>query len=127
MSDYEHLSHPSSMSSSTSDRPKARLIYCKSHVAVHPTQFNKDNISGYLGVVETTGHPIHTDEDGGVSNASSSQSQSGGKQLLVSWVPDELLEQMDEDDKRGYKNVDARVTGGDAAKGNDDDGQSSLM
>ena len=127
MSDYEHLSHPSSMSSSASDRQKAKLIYCKSHVAIHPTQFNKDNISGYFSVVETKGRPIQTDDEGGVSNGSTTKEELTGRELLVTWVPDELLDKMDEDDKRAYKKVEARVSGGDAAKIHDEEGELVLM
>lgn len=74
------------MSPSTPDR-RAKLLYCKSHVSIHPTAFNKDNISGYLGIVEV---------------GSSSPS------LLVTWTPDELLERMDEKDREGFKRVDGR-------------------
>jgi hypothetical protein len=60
--------------SSTSGTKKARLLYCKSHVVIHPTQFGKDNVSGYLGIVEV-------DKEGVVE----------GKELLVTWVPEEVL------------------------------------
>ncbi|ORX40833.1 rab-GTPase-TBC domain-containing protein [Kockovaella imperatae] len=105
LSDFEHLSQPSSMSSSSSDRPKAKLLYCKSHIAIHPTQFNKDNVSGYLGIVETRGHAVQTDSEGGVRSPSTTSTE-----LLVTWVPDELLNKMDKEDREGYKRVDARIS-----------------
>jgi hypothetical protein len=82
---------------------KARLIYCKSHVAIHPTTFNKDNVSGYLALVEVESEKKATgvDEEGHVTSG-------GGKELLVSWVPDELLGRMDEEDRAGYKRVEER-------------------
>lgn len=97
--DFEHLSLTSSH---TSDK-KARLVYCKSHVAIHPTTFNKDNLSGYLGLVEVDASDVprvDTDSDGNVKST-----QKGKKELLVTWVPNELLERMDESDREGYKRV----------------------
>jgi hypothetical protein len=83
--------------------PKARLLYCKSHVSIHPTQFNKDNISGYLALVETDGPTsVKTDEEGNPGR--------GGKQLIVSWVPDEVLQRMDETDRAGYEKMERRST-----------------
>lgn len=83
--------------------PKARLLYCKSHVSIHPTQFNKDNISGYLALVETDGQAaVKTDEEGNPGR--------GGKELIVSWVPDEVLQRMDETDRAGYKKVEKRMS-----------------
>jgi len=95
--DFDHLSFTSSR---TTDK-KARLVYCKSHVAIHPTTFNKDNLSGYLGLVEVDAGNVprvDTDNDGNVKS-------SHKKELLVTWVPNELLERMDEADREGYKRV----------------------
>lgn len=103
------ISHPSSPLSSSVPKPsgekKARLLYCKSHVVIHPTQFNKDNISGYLGIVEVDRAEggLRSDEEGAVK-------REVGKELLVSWVPDEVLERMDEEDRAGYKRVEGRGT-----------------
>lgn len=111
--DFEHLSLSSSLASdrprSTTDK-KARLVYCKSDVAIHPTTFNKDNISGYLGLVEldaSSGPRVETDDEGNVKTA-----DQGKKELLVTWVPNELLDQMDEDDRAGYRRVDGRFSHG---------------
>lgn len=104
--DFEHISHPSSMTSSiSSSSKKAKLLYCKSHVSIHPTQFNRDNVPGYLGIVEIDAQhgSIKADDEGGVKVL--------GKELLVTWVPDEMLERMDEEDRRGYKTVEGRAAG----------------
>ncbi|TYJ57288.1 hypothetical protein B9479_002021 [Cryptococcus floricola] len=80
---------------------KARLLYCKSHVAIHPTAFKTDNISGYLGVVETqSSKPQPADEE-----AKAGQLGVAGEGLLVTWVPDEVLERMDEHDRDVYKKL----------------------
>ena len=89
---------------STSEK-KARLLYCKSHVVVHPSAFNRDNVPGYLGIVEVDAEheAVGVDEEGQVKRAQ--------KELLVTWVPDELLERMDEEDREGYKRVEAWFSG----------------
>jgi hypothetical protein len=97
--DFEHLS----LTSSRTTEKKARLVYCKSHVAIHPTTFNKDNLSGYLGLVEVDAGDVprvQTDSDGNVKST-----EKGKKELLVTWVPNELLERMNEADREGYKRV----------------------
>ena len=67
------------------DTPRrARLIYCKPHVFIHPTQFNKDNISGHLALVDD---PVHN----------------GG--LVVAWVPDQVLQRMDRSDRESFQKV----------------------
>lgn len=116
--DYDHISRSdlgSSMSASSSrtsgpattasSEKKARLLYCKSHVAIHPTNFSKDNVSGYLGIVEVDGPDTsNVDGEGNVSGASGSQE---GKRLLVTWVPEEVLLRMDDTDREGYKKVES--------------------
>jgi len=88
---------------------KARLIYAKSHVAIHPTQLKRDNISGLLGLVEV-------DRDAAAPRVpdSAPRSARGGnadKEVLVVWVPDELLQRMPEEDKRNYQRVEERPNG----------------
>jgi hypothetical protein len=73
---------------------------------IHPTQFNKDNVSGYLGIVEV-------DKEGVVD----------GKELLVTWVPEEILDRMDKEDKEGYKRVEKRLTMPKSAKDREEDGE----
>lgn len=111
--DFEHLnleSSPASHALSSSTDKKARLVYCKSHVAIHPTTFNKDNIYGYLGLVEldsSNGPQVQTDEEGNVKTADHDK-----KELLITWVPNELLDRMDEEDREGYRRVDGRFSHG---------------
>lgn len=114
--DYHHVSHPfpesaaaGSDASTTATDKKARLLYCKSHVVIHPTAFGKDNISGYLGLVEVDGQDDQK------------------KELLVTWVPDELLERMDEEDKAGYKRVEERSGSSASAADMEEDGECLLL
>ncbi|WWD20868.1 hypothetical protein CI109_105345 [Kwoniella shandongensis] len=105
--DYEHISSTASTTSTASKtRGKAKLLYCKSHVAIHPTSFNKDNISGYLGIVEVDSTVPHTL----APNVEEKQTGPGRKEILVTWVPNELLDRMDEEDREGYKRVEGRMT-----------------
>lgn len=122
---YEHLS-PSearshldasspgapSPSSGAYDR-KARLLYCKSHVAIHPTNFSRDNVHGYLGIVETESKGNDVDAEGNPKGH-------GRKEILVTWVPDEVLQRMDVKDREGYKRVDERTQ---AAVPDEEDGK----
>jgi hypothetical protein len=99
---------------------KARLLYCKSHVSIHPTQFNKDNISGYLALVEADSispSAIKLDSEGNVGNAPVGKT---GKEVIVTWVPDEVLQRMDLEDREGYKKVEERSSGSQDAE---DDGE----
>ena len=124
-SDFEHLSLPSSSISSdaSGSKPKARLIYCSSHVAIHPTQFSKDNVSGYLGVVEADDNDIQVDREGNVRVGEKKEGK--GKQLLVSWVPNDLLEKMDQQDRDGYKRMEQRSNESSTGQGQEKDGEDS--
>lgn len=113
---------PSTMNSPKLDK-RARLVYCKSHVAIHPTTFNKDNLSGYLGLVEVEASDaprVDTDSDGNVRST-----LPGKKEMLVTWVPNELLERMDEADRQGYKRVATEFSHG-PPKDNEDEGESGV-
>lgn len=96
---------------------KARLLYCKSHVAIHPTNFSRDNISGYLGIVELDkdGTGNNVDNEGNVKGE-------GRKEVLITWVPDEVLQRMDEQDREGYKKIEQR---GEASVPSEEDGEFS--
>ncbi|OXG12560.1 rab GTPase activator [Cryptococcus neoformans Ze90-1] len=90
---------------------KARLLYCKAHVAIHPTAFKGDNVPGYLGLVEVHGEG---DSAGAVAGAG----------LLVSWVPDEVLARMDEQDREGYRRVGELAEGeGEGEREREEDGE----
>jgi hypothetical protein len=121
--EYEHLTPPSpstqisTLTSSSGRERKARLLYCKSHVAIHPTAFNTDNISGYLGIVEVDGNTPHTFWPDG------EEDRAERKGVLVTWVPNELLERMDEEDREGFRRVDGRFGGGQTPKETEEDGE----
>lgn len=83
---------PTTPPSPTAPPGKARLLYCKAHVAIHPTAFKRDNIPGYLGLVDVGGE-------------SSLREGVAGAGLLVSWVPEQVLARMDEEDREGYRRV----------------------
>lgn len=87
---------------------KARLLYCKAHVAIHPTAFKRDNIPGYLGLVDAGAGAAPTR---GVA----------GEGLLVSWVPEQVLARMDAADREGY-----RRAGEMAAGEREEDGECAL-
>ena len=76
-------------------------------------------MTGYLGVVEVDSAPnaASTDEEGEVKAG-------GGKELLITWVPDELLEMMDEEDKEGYKVVEGRTSAATSPGEEEEDGRS---
>lgn len=93
---------------STPPPGKARLLYCKAHVAIHPTAFKRDNIPGYLGLVDAGAGAAPTR---GVA----------GDGLLVSWVPEQVLARMDAADREGY-----RRAGEMAAGEREEDGECAL-
>lgn len=87
---------------------KARLLYCKAHVAIHPTAFKRDNIPGYLGLVDAGAGAAPTR---GVA----------GDGLLVSWVPEQVLARMDAADREGYRRAGER-----AEREREEDGECAL-
>lgn len=101
---------------------KARLLYCKSHVSIHPTQFNKDNISGYLALVEADSigsKAVNLDSEGNIGNSPAGKTS---KEVIVTWVPNEVLQRMDQEDRDGYRRVEER---GSSSRDDEDDGESS--
>jgi hypothetical protein len=108
------MAPPQPQSQSQSQQPaqtkqKARLIYAKSHVAIHPTQLKRDHISGLLGLVEVerdAGAPRVPD-----SAPRAARTAAGAKEVLVVWVPDDLFRRMPEEDKRNYQRVEERPNG----------------
>jgi hypothetical protein len=63
---------------------------------------------------------VETDSDGNVRST-----RPGKKEMLVTWVPNELLERMDEADREGYKRVATEFSHG-PPKDTEDEGTSSL-
>ena len=70
---------------------------------------------GYLGIVETESKGNDVDAEGNPKGQ-------GRKEILVTWVPDEVLQRMDVKDREGYKRVDKRTQ---AALPDEEDGGSS--
>ncbi|WOO81958.1 GTPase-activating protein GYP7 [Vanrija pseudolonga] len=120
---FEHIPAPGQRGGSGSGAPtpgtatpatndsnkKARLIYAKSHVAIHPTQLKRDNISGMLGLVEVDRdvprNPGDTSDHGARARSATA------KEILVVWVPDELFMRMSSEDQQSYLLVEGRPTG----------------
>lgn len=86
---------PPAMSPRPPPPGKARLLYCKAHVAIHPTAFKGDNVPGYLALVELDAAANDDAQRPGVA----------GEGVLVTWVPDQVLARMDEQDREGYRRV----------------------
>ncbi|WVN86059.1 uncharacterized protein L203_101217 [Cryptococcus depauperatus CBS 7841] len=87
----ESQSQISTMAETSPPPGKAKLIYCKAHVAIHPTALRTDNIPGYLGIVQTC--------------VRSNEASALGDNVLVTWVPEVVLERMDAQDREGYKKI----------------------
>lgn len=109
---YEHVNNTNQSSSSsrsssidtelTAER-KARLIYVKSHVAIHPTQLKRDHISGMLGLVEV-------DKEVPCAPRAATDAAAGTtKEILIVWVPDELFKRLPDEDRRKYQRVEDRA------------------
>lgn len=92
---------PSADIDSTSDR-RARLIYVKSHVAIHPTQLKRDHISGMLGLVEVDKEVPRAPDTGSGAAAGTA------KEVLIVWVPDELFKRLPDEDRKKYQRVEGR-------------------
>ncbi|BEI80939.1 hypothetical protein CcaverHIS002_0200990 [Cutaneotrichosporon cavernicola] len=90
--------------SSVAEDRKARLIYVKSHVAIHPTQHPRDNITGLLGLVEV-------DREVPLAPESGTATPTSGKEILIVWVPDELFKRLPDEDKRKYERIEGRPQG----------------
>jgi len=68
--------------------------------------------------VDSPQNAIGTNEEGEVKTGAS-------KDFLVTWVPDELLERMDEEDREGYKRVEGRFSGAAGSEEQEEDGESA--
>lgn len=65
----------------------------------------------------SSGPQVQTDEEGNIKTADRAR-----KELLVTWVPNELLDRMDEEDREGYRSVDGRFSHG-LPKEQEEDGE----
>lgn len=83
-----------------------KLLYSKSAVFIHPSKSAKDNISGFIALVEQRSAPFKADERPGTS---SSSKQNEASRYLLAWVPESSLVP---DDLSTYVKVD--MTDGDS-------------
>lgn len=83
-----------------------KLLYSKSKVYVHPTPSAKDNIPGFIALVQQKSVPLAADERPGTSNSSQSKKTSNdASKYLLAWVPESSLAQ---DDFSTYVKVDMK-------------------
>lgn len=81
-----------------------KLLYSKSKVYVHPTPSAKDNIPGFIALVQQKSAPFVTEDRPG---SSSSSKQNDASRYLLAWVPESSLAQ---DDFSTYVKVDMMDT-----------------
>ena len=81
-----------------------KLLFSKSKVYVHPTPSAKDNIPGFIALVQQKAAPLNN-ELRPTSSASSSKKQVNASSYLLAWVPEASLAQ---DDLGSYVKVDMK-------------------
>ncbi|EXJ80289.1 hypothetical protein A1O1_08431 [Capronia coronata CBS 617.96] len=81
-----------------------KLLYSKSKVYVHPTPSAKDNIPGFIALVQQKSSPLSAD-DRPDSSGDSSGKQTNASSYLLAWVPESSLTQ---DDLSTYVRVDLK-------------------
>lgn len=79
-----------------------KLLYSKSKVYVHPTPSAKDNIPGFIALVEQKSAPLTSDAK---SSTSDTKDHSDASKYLLAWVPESSLAQ---DDFATYIKVDLK-------------------
>lgn len=84
-----------------------KLLYSKSKVYVHPSPSAKDNIPGFIALVQQKSAPLAADERPGTASSSHSKSQNDASKYLLAWVPESSLAQ---DDFSTYVKVDMKDT-----------------
>jgi TBC1 domain family member 15 len=83
-----------------------KLLFSKSKVYVHPTPSAKDNIAGFIALVQQKSAPLASDEQRPTSSASSaSKKPTNASSYLLAWVPEASLAQ---DDLSTYVKVDMK-------------------
>lgn len=80
-----------------------KLLYSKSKVYVHPTPSAKDNIPGFIALVQQKSSPLSSDER--PTTADSSNKRANAASYLLAWVPESSLAQ---DDLSTYVKVDMK-------------------
>jgi TBC1 domain family member 15 len=79
-----------------------KLLFSKSKVYVHPTSSAKDNIPGFIALVQQKPSPSSTESKPTAASADSKKAQNASSYLLA-WVPESTLAQ---DDLNTYVKVD---------------------
>ncbi|KIW57240.1 hypothetical protein PV05_05817 [Exophiala xenobiotica] len=85
----------------TSHSKGVKLLFSKSKVYVHPTPSAKDNIPGFIALVQQKSSPLSSDER--PTSADSSKKRANASSYLLAWVPESALSQ---DDLSTYVKVD---------------------
>lgn len=80
-----------------------KLLYSKSKVYVHPTPSAKDNIPGFIALVQQKSSPLSSDDR--PTSADSSNKRANAASYLLAWVPESSLAQ---DDLSTYVKVDMK-------------------
>jgi hypothetical protein len=82
-----------------------KLLYSKSKVYVHPTPSAKDNIPGFIALVQQKSSPLSSDHR--PTSSDSSKKTANAASYLLAWVPESSLAQ---DDLSTYVKVDMKDT-----------------
>lgn len=80
-----------------------KLLYSKSKVYVHPTPSAKDNIPGFIALVQQKSAPLSSDAR--PSSSTSNKESDDASKYLLAWVPESSLAQ---DDLSTYVKVDLK-------------------
>jgi hypothetical protein len=99
---------------------RAHLLFCKSHVYIHPTPHNKDNIDGILGIAEVTtaasSHSMVSGDEKGKGKGKGKKSS--GKKVVLFWIPISLAWELGEEER--YKMWEGRMVEKDGLEGMSD-------
>ncbi|KAH0846557.1 hypothetical protein AYO21_11417 [Fonsecaea monophora] len=82
-----------------------KLLFSKSKVYVHPTPSAKDNIPGFIALVQQRSPALSDDNQRPTSSDSSSKKKTNASSYLLAWVPEASLAQ---DDLSTYVKVDMK-------------------
>lgn len=82
-----------------------KLLFSKSKVYVHPSPSAKDNIPGFIALVQQKAAPRSSDNLRPTTSASSTSKKSNASNYLLAWVPEASLAQ---DDLSTYVKVDMK-------------------
>ncbi|KIX10380.1 uncharacterized protein Z518_01462 [Rhinocladiella mackenziei CBS 650.93] len=80
-----------------------KLLFSKSKVYVHPTPSAKDNIPGFIALVQQKPSPLSSDER--PTSSDSTNTKANASSYLLAWVPESSLTQ---DDLSTYVKVDMK-------------------